>query len=83
MSVSDGGADINVSTFGKELSPTSYRSTADSSRQLVGQLGGSLGLAMESVLYTFTDSHAVAISIVALPAVLMPFIAAFAIPETS
>jgi putative MFS transporter len=83
LSFSDGGADLNVSTFGKELFPTSYRSTADSSRQLVGQLGGSLGLAMESVLYAFTNSHAIAISIVALPAVLMPFIVAFAIPETS
>ena len=83
MSLSDAGADMNVSTFSQELFPTSYRSTASSARQLVGQLGGSLGLAMESVLYGVVGSHAIAISLVALPAVLMPFIVAFALPETS
>ena len=83
MSLSDGVADLNVSTFSKELFPTSYRATASSARQLVGQLGGSLGLAMESVLYAMVGSHAMAISIVAAPAMLMPLIVRFAIPETS
>jgi putative MFS transporter len=83
MNISDGGADLNVSTFSKELFPTSYRSTASSARQLVGQLGGSLGLVLESVLYGVVGSHALAISIIALPALLMPVIVAFGIPETS
>jgi putative MFS transporter len=83
MSISDGGADLNVSTFSNELFPTSYRSTASSARALVGQVGGSLGLVLESVLYGVVGSHALAVSIVALPALLMPVIIAFEIPETS
>jgi MFS family permease len=77
------GNDTLLSTYGAELFPTSHRSTAAGARLVVATLGGSLGLALESALYTFTQSHWSAISILLFVALAAPLIVAFALPETA
>jgi MFS family permease len=56
------GATVLERALGSELFPTSYRSTASSIRMLAATLGGSLGLALESVLYDALGSHTAAIT---------------------
>jgi MFS family permease len=77
------GANVTLAAYGSELFPTSYRSTAAGTRVIVGTLGGSLGLALESVLYHLLGSHWTAISALTLVALLTPIIVAWAYPETS
>jgi MFS family permease len=83
MLLTDIGSDTNLGAFAKELFPTSYRSTADAARSVVGQLGGSLGLACESLLFAGLGAHALAISALALVGLAAPVIVARAFPETS
>ena len=69
-------------SFGTELFPTSYRSTAGSALTVAGTTGGALGLLLESVLYRMTGSHWVAIRYLTVfwmiaPALLLTF------PETA
>ena len=77
------GANVTLAAYGSELFPTSYRSTAAGTRVIVGTIGGSLGLALESVLYEVLNSHWAAISVLTLFAVITPIIVALAYPETS
>jgi putative MFS transporter len=83
MRLSDVGSDTNLSTFTQELFPTSYRSTAAGAWSLVGQLGGSAGLALESLLLGTLATHWSSISALALLGLAVPFIVALAYPETS
>lgn len=83
MTVSDIGSDTNLATFARELFPTSYRSTAAGALAMVGQLGGSLGLATESLLFAALASHARSISLLAIAGLAVPFLVAFWFPETS
>jgi predicted MFS family arabinose efflux permease len=77
------GANVTLAAYGAELFPTSYRSTAAGTRVIVGTIGGSLGLALESVLYYMLGSHWTAISALTLVALLALIIVAWAYPETS
>jgi len=77
------GANVTLAAYGSELFPTSYRSTAAGARVIVGTIGGSIGLALESVLYTLLNSHWLAISILTVFALLAALIVAVAFPETS
>jgi len=77
------GHETLLSTYGAELFPTSHRSTAAGARMVVATLGGSLGLALESVLYAITGSHWSAISLLAGVALFGPLIVALALPETA
>jgi hypothetical protein len=83
MLLTDIGSDTNLGVFAKELFPTSHRSTADAARGVLGQLGGSLGLACESLLFAWLGSHGLAISALALVGLAVPFVVARAFPETS
>jgi hypothetical protein len=76
------GLDIMLSALGSELFPTAYRSTASAARSVTANVGATLGLALEGVLYTFTGSHGAAISWMLLPLVLVPFAVAL-LPETA
>lgn len=69
--------------LGAELFPTSYRSTASGVRMIVGTLGGIAGLAIEGTLYTWTGSHAAAITWMASALVIPPLVIAFFLPETA
>jgi putative MFS transporter len=77
------GATVLERALGGELFPTSYRSTASSMRMLAATIGGSVGLALESVLYGVLGSHTAAITAL-LPALAVAVaIVVFAIPETA
>ncbi len=74
---------VVLATFGNELFPTSYRSTASGARTIVATLGGVLGLAVESVLYGIFHSHWTAVSVLVVFAFAAPLIVAIFFPETS
>ena len=77
------GHDVLQQSFGAELFPTSYRSTAAGARGIVATVGAALGLVLESVLYRASGSHWTATSLLMLSAGAGPFIVAFAFPETA
>jgi len=77
------GANVVLGTFGIELFPTSYRSTASGARTVIATVGGSLGLLVEGVLYGIVGSHWTALSILVLFAFLAPIIVALFFPETA
>ena len=77
------GGNVSLAAYGAELFPTSYRSTAAGARVVVATIGGSLGLALESVLYGILGSHWEAISLLAALAVLGPLLVMVTFPETS
>jgi putative MFS transporter len=77
------GHDGVMSTYGAELFPTSHRSTAAGARLVVSTLAGSLGLLLESALYSVTDSHWRAVSILLPVGLFSPLVIAFAFPETA
>ena len=74
---------VVLATYGNELFPTSYRSTASGARTIIATLGGVLGLAAESVLYGIYQSHWTAISLLVLVAFTAPLIVIIFFPETS
>ena len=76
-------AGVVIRTFGNELFPTSYRSTAAGAGVIIATLAGSLGLAVESVLYGILGSHWDALSILVLGAFATPFVVLIFFPETS
>ena len=76
-------AGVVLGTFGNELFPTSYRSTASGARVIIATLGGVLGLFAESALFGVFGSHWTAISILALAAFVAPLIVLAFYPETS
>jgi putative MFS transporter len=77
------GVAVIVRALGSELFPTSYRSTASALRMVVATLGGSAGLALESMLYGVLGSHAAAITAL-LPALLVAAALVWlTIPETA
>jgi len=77
------GGSVVLATFGNELFPTSYRSTASGARTIIATVGGSLGLAAEGVLYGVFGSHWTAISVLVLGAFAAPLIVALFFPETA
>lgn len=77
------GGNVTLAAYGAELFPTSYRSTAAGARVVIATIGGSLGLALESVLYGVLGSHWQAISLLAALAVLGPILVILTFPETS
>jgi MFS family permease len=77
------GHDVLQASFGAELFPTSYRSTATGARAVIGTVGAALGLAVESLLYRALGSHWEAITLMLAGAMLGPLIVALAFPETA
>ena len=82
MFLTDIGSDHNLRVFAKELFPTSHRATAGAAAAVLGQLGGSLGLAAESVLFGVLGSHGQAVSVLAVVGFLVPVLVYGAYPET-
>lgn len=77
------GVNVTMKVFGTELFPTSYRSTASGMRVVVGALGSSLGLLLESLLYGILGSHWLTICAIAAFALIGPLIIAATYPETA
>jgi len=74
---------VVLETFGNELFPTSYRSTASGARMVLGTLGAVTGLWAESFLYGIVNSHWTTVSLLVSIAFLAPVIVALFFPETS
>jgi hypothetical protein len=74
------GVNVLFRAVGSETFPTSYRSTACAAREILGTLGGVLGLAIEGSLYLATGSHAAAITGMTPVMLISPLIV---LPETS
>jgi MFS family permease len=77
------GGNVTLAAYGSELFPTSYRSTAAGARVVIGTVGGTIGLALESALFAVLGSHWEAISLLVLLALIGPAIVALFFPETS
>jgi putative MFS transporter len=79
----DVAASTIVATYGAELFPTSYRSTAGSALAVAGTTGGALGLFLEGVLYRATGSHWIAVRGLTVFWLITPFIMLLFFPETA
>ena len=77
------GADVSLAAMGKELFPTSYRSTVSGFVAMVVALGGVVGLWAHGRLFDLIGDQWTAISALALLGLLAPFILAFTLPETN
>lgn len=77
------GHEVLLNSFGAELFPTSYRSTASGARAVIATIGAALGLALESSLYHLCGSHWTAVSVLLASALLAPLLVAVTFPETA
>lgn len=74
---------VVLGTYGNELFPTSYRSTASGARVFIATVGGVVGLQVEALIFGGLGDHWAAISSLAAVAFAAPFIVAGFFPETS
>jgi MFS family permease len=72
-----------ATAYSAELFPTSYRSTAGSALAVAGTTGGALGLFLEGVLYRATGSHWIAVRVLTVFWMTVPFLVYFLFPETA
>ena len=77
------GADVSLAAMGKELFPTSYRSTVSGFVAMVAAVGGVVGLWAHGRLFDLIGDQWTAISALAMLGLLAPFILAFTLPETN
>lgn len=77
------GGHVSLATYGAELFPTSYRSTASGARVVFATAGAVLGLVVQGLLYTMFGSHWLAISVIMLAALVAAVLVACTFPETS
>lgn len=77
------GADISLTAMGKELFPTSYRSTVSGFVAMVAAAGGVVGLWAHGQLFDLIGDQWRAVSALAMLGLLAPFILAFTLPETN
>ena len=77
------GADISLTAMGKELFPTSYRSTVSGFVAMVAAAGGVVGLWAHGSLFDLIGDQWRAVSILAMLGLLAPFSRAFTLPETN
>ena len=77
------GADVSLAAMGKELFPTSYRSTVSGFVAMVAAAGGVIGLWAHGRLFDLIGDQWTAVSTLAAFGLLAPFILAFTLPETN
>ncbi|MYD52230.1 MAG: MFS transporter [Dehalococcoidia bacterium] len=77
------GADVSLAAMGKELFPTSYRSTVSGFVAMVAATGGVIGLWTHGRLFDLIGDQWTAVSALAALGLLAPFILAFTLPETN
>ena len=77
------GADVSLAAMGKELFPTSYRSTVSGFVAMVAAAGGVVGLWAHGNLFDLIGDQWRAVSVLAMLGLLAPFILAFTLPETN
>ena len=77
------GSDVTLTSYGAELFPTKYRTTATGFRSIVSTTAGILGLLAVSALYVVFESNWVAISVLCVLSLVVPLIVWLTLPETS
>ena len=77
------GADVSLVAMGKELFPTSYRSTVSGFVAMVAAAGGVLGLWAHGRLFDLIGDQWTAVSALAMIGLLAPLILAPTLPETN
>ncbi len=77
------GADISLVAMGKELFPTSYRSTVSGFVAMVAAAGGVLGLWAHGRIFDFLGDQWTAVSALAAVGLFAPLMLAFTLPETN
>ena len=77
------GADVSLAAMGKELFPTSYRSTVSGFVAMVAAAGGVIGLWAHGRLFDLIGDQWTAVSALALLGLLAPLTLAFTLPETN
>ncbi len=77
------GADVSLAAMGKELFPTSYRSTVSGFIAMVAAAGGVIGLWAHGRLFDLIGDQWTAVSALALFGLLAPIVLAFTVPETN
>ncbi len=77
------GSDVTLTSYGAELFPTRYRTTATGFRSIVSTTAGILGLLAVSALYTVFQSNWTAISVLCVLSLMVPIIVWLTLPETA
>ena len=77
------GSDVTTTSYGTELFPTRYRSTATGFRALVATIAGIIGLSAVSLLYVVVGSNWVAISLLCGVSLIAPLAVWMLLPETA
>ncbi len=77
------GGDVTTTSYGTELFPTRYRTTANGFRGMVGTVAAIVGLTAVSVLFAYTGSNWVSIAIIAGVSLVAPFFVWMFLPETA
>ena len=77
------GADVSLAAMGKELFPTSYRSTVSGFVAMVAAVGGVIGLWAHGRIFELIGDQWTAVSALAIFGLIAPFVLAFTLPETN
>lgn len=77
------GSDVTLTSYGAELFPTRYRTTATGFRSIVATTASILGLMAVSALYLVFDSNWVSISVLCVLSLTVPLIVWMFLPETA
>ena len=77
------GSDVTTTSYGTELFPTRYRSTATGFRALVGTVASILGLTAVSGLFLVFGSNWTAIAVLSGCSLVAPIMVWWLLPETA
>lgn len=77
------GSDVTTTSYGTELFPTRYRSTATGFRSIVATSAGILGLVAVSALYVVFESNWTSIIVICGISLIAPLIIWLMLPETA
>jgi MFS family permease len=77
------GSDVTTTSYGTELFPTRYRSTATGFRAMVSTAAGILGLTAVSLMYTVFESNWTSISVLCVISLIAPVMVWLFLPETA
>jgi MFS transporter, putative metabolite:H+ symporter len=77
------GSDVTTTSYGTELFPTRYRSTATGFRAIAATAAGIFGLTAVSLLYPIFDSNWTSIAVLCVISLIAPVMVWLFLPETA
>ena len=77
------GSSVTTTSYGTELFPTRYRSTATGFRAIVAAAAGILGLSTVSLLYPIFGSNWTSIAVLCAVSLIAPVMVWLFLPETA